>query len=349
MSFSLKVANSSDKILSISQNKLQLLIEKVEQQKIELAKWECAKNDILQYARTTFIPMYGDLHTVLFSQFDVLYNSLSNTQFGKVDLIQLDQKIQSLIQLLEQSKNLSVQQLNRLEKAAQFYKQYEEAKINKKSKNKVFNNTNEHLNELEMSQKEDEFDVYDEWDNAQYQKIREQAKFKKQQEKREEASILVEQSIKKVYLKIASSIHPDREQDEAKKIEKTVLFQRANEAYEQQDLFFLLKMQIQVEQDVAPTKKDLSDETIKFYKQALNAQSQKLQSQIDDIIHALVWSEKAKITVKKAKGRLNIADLYKQIDADTSVIKQQLKAEKERLKYMSKESGLAMLLEHGVL
>lgn len=37
-------------------------------------------------------------------------------------------------------------------------------------------------------------------------------------------------------------IHPDREQDETKKQEKTELFQQASQAYEKQDLFYLLKL-----------------------------------------------------------------------------------------------------------
>ena len=82
---------------------------------------------------------------------------------------------------------------------------------------------------------------------------------------------------------------------------------------------------------------------------ALESQSSKLQNQIDPLIDRLVWSNKAKIAVRKAQGQLNIKDLYKQIDADVSAIKQQLKAEKQRLMYMGKESGLEMLLEHGVL
>ncbi|MGE8594026.1 MAG: molecular chaperone DnaJ, partial [Acinetobacter faecalis] len=58
---------------------------------------------------------------------------------------------------------------------------------------------------------------------------------------------------------------------------------------------------------------------------------------------------KAKILVKKSKGQLNIMDLYKQIDVDVSAVKQQFKAEKQRLSFMGKESGLEMLLEKGVL
>lgn len=152
-----------------------------------------------------------------------------------------------------------------------------------------------------------------------------------------------------MYLKIASIIHPDREQDESKKLEKTEMLQYANAAYEQQDLFYLLKLQIQIEQNRGTTKKGLTADQIKFYKLALDSQSLQLDSQIDDIIDSLVWSENAKIAVKKSKGKVQISDLYKQIDADTSSLKQQVKWEKDRLKYMSRVKGLEMLLENGVL
>lgn len=347
MSLSLKTSTNSNEQLSARQGKLSDLVEKIEQQKIELATWESAKNDIQQYARDHLVQAYSALHRVLFSQFETLVNSLSKNEFSKVTLAQLDEKIQSLIQVLHQSKNLSTQQLNRLEKAALFYKQYEEVTIHKKSKNKVFNDDNAKLNIADNTLKKDECDFNNEWDKEKYSKVREEAKLKKKLEKFEQVSKMAEQSLKKVYLKITAIIHPDREQDEIKKVEKTRLLQLANEAYEKQDLFSLLKMQIQVEQNQNISKKALSEEQIKFYQLALEAQSQKLQSQIDDNIESLNGSKQTKNNKKKVK--IQISDVYKNIDADTSILKQQVKAEKERLKYMAKERGLVMLLENELL
>ena len=108
-------------------------------------------------------------------------------------------------------------------------------------------------------------------------------------------------------------------------------------------------MQIQIKQNSETTQKVLSPEQIKYYKLALDAQSQQLDSQIDEIIDSLVWTENAKIAVQKSKGKVQIADLYKQIDADTTAIKQQVKWEKERLKYMSRLKGLEMVLGRGAL
>ena len=138
-------------------------------------------------------------------------------------------------------------------------------------------------------------------------------------------------------------IHPDREQDETKKEEKTELFQQASQAYEQQDLFYLLKLQLQLEQNKGVGAKELSAEQVKFYKLALDVQSQQLESQIDEILDSFQLAKKVKTE------HVHIGDVYKAIDADCAELKQQLKWEKERLKHMKKVSGVEMLLEYGVL
>ena len=117
----------------------------------------------------------------------------------------------------------------------------------------------------------------------------------------------------------------------------------------QQDLFYLLKLQIQVEQNRGVAQKGLSNEQVKFYKLALDAQKQQLDDQIDDIIESLNWTKQAKLKVKNSSNPIQIADLYKKLEADCAELKQQVKWEKERLKYMGKLKGLEMLLGNGVL
>jgi hypothetical protein len=348
MSFDLKTTVQPDAELSPQQKKLNRLIEKIEQQKTDLAAWEKAQNDIQQYARKTFVLAYNELHTVLFQQLEKLWQHLHGGNFSKAEVVQLDEKIQHLAAYLKDSKALSEQEANTVEEIDTFYQQYAEHTNAKKTKKKPFVGSNP-VFETSTPDIDDEFTDTDNWDREQHQQAREQAKLQKQQEKRVQAEKMAEQSLKTVYLKIAAIIHPDREQDESKKLEKTEMLQHANAAYEKQDLFYLLKLQIQIEQNRGAAQKGLTAEQIKFYKLALDAQSQQLDSQIDDIIDSLVWSENAKIAVQKSKGKVQIADLYKQIDADTAAIKQQVKWEKERLKYMSRVKGLEMLLEHGAL
>jgi ribosome-associated translation inhibitor RaiA len=149
------------------------------------------------------------------------------------------------------------------------------------------------------------------------------------------------QSLKTVYLKIAAMIHPDREQDETKK-EKTELFQQASQAYEQQDCFIYSNSSYSLNR-IKCRLKELSAEQVKFYKLALDAQSQQLESQIEEILDSFQLAKKVKAE------HLHMSDVYKAIDADCAELKQQLKWEKERLKHMKKVSGVEMLLGHGVL
>jgi hypothetical protein len=82
---------------------------------------------------------------------------------------------------------------------------------------------------------------------------------------------------------------------------------------------------------------------LKFYKLALDAQSQQLESQISEILDSFQLAKKVKVEY------LHMSDVYKAIDADCAELKQQLKWEKERLKHMKKVSGVETLLGHGAL
>ena len=329
--------------VSPQHQKLNRLIDEIEQQKLLLEAWRQAQGDIRSYSQKALMPAYRNLYVTLFEQMQVLWNSLSSYDLSKSDTTQVETKIQALVTLLKDSNFLDKIQSKEVDQLLAYYEQAEEHAKNKKNKK----NANEW--DSDSAQILDNHDDVENWNTDEYVQAREQAKLKRQQDKQAKASMLVNQSLKTVYLKIAAIIHPDREPDESKKVEKTALLQRANEAYEQQDLYFLLKLQLEVEQSKNGSNKGLSAEQVKFYQHALEAQSQALKKQIQELIDTLVWSNKAIIAVKKSKEQLNITDLYKQIDADVSIVKQQLKAEKQRLVYLGKESGLEMLLEHGIL
>ena len=339
MSFDLKVSLKPRAEPSAHQKKLNRLIDQIEQQKISLATWQNAQAEIQQHTRQKLMPVYSELHEILFQQLDQLWTLLQQHEFSKTDMQQLDEKIAQLAQLLKRSKMLKDEQLKLVKQIDIFYQQHAQQsakKIKKVQSAKFeFNESSEQSEESE----EDDFEQY----AAEQQQAREQAKQLRQQQKREQAGQMAAQSLKTVYSKIAAMIHPDREQDESKKEEKTELFQQASQAYEQQDLFYLLKLQLQLEQNKGVGSLELSAEQVKFYKLALDAQSQQLESQIEKILDSFQLVNKVKAE------HLHISDVYKAIDADCAVLKQQLKWEKERLKHMKKVSGVEMLLGHGVL
>lgn len=283
------------------------------------------------------MPVYAELHEVLFQQLEQLWDTLHSHEFSKVDVQQLDEKIASLAKMLKHSKMLSAAQQAQAAKIDTFYQQHAEQSVKKSKKTQTA--TTENQAEPIQGSLDDDFEHY----AAEQWQAREQAKQQRQQQKREQAEKMAEQSLKTVYLKIAAMIHPDREPDEAKKLDKTELLQQVNEAYAEQDLFYLLKLQLQLETNKGLSSKPLSSEQVKFYQLSLEAQSQNLQSQLEEIFASFHLS--SHVNTKQLK----MSDVYKVIDKDAAKLKQQLKWEKERLKHMKKVSGVEMLLGHGVL
>ncbi|WP_180076718.1 molecular chaperone DnaJ [Acinetobacter sp. YH12251] len=346
MSFELKVSLlPSAEALSPQHKKLNKLIEQIEQQKQDLQLWQNAKSEIQSYIQLKLVPIYRDLHAVYYRQLAQLWQHLQQEDFAKADLAQLDVKLAKLSKQLKKSNYLNTAELEKVAEVDAFYQQHHahNQKPNKKAK----------LAQAEQSKVEgqvdieqettEEYESYEAWDSEQYQRKKEDHQRKRLAQKREQAEKLVNQSLKTVYLKITAMIHPDREPDESKKAEKTELLQVVNQAHEALDLFYLLKLQLQLETNKGKSPKALTDEHLKFYKMALEAQSQRLASQIDDITDSFHWSEKPK------PKNMQVKDVYKVIDGDVSVLKEQVKWEKERLKYMEKVKGVEVLLGNGVL
>ncbi|MBV7310155.1 molecular chaperone DnaJ [Acinetobacter sp. CWB-G5] len=340
MSYDIKMSQLPKVECSPQQKKLNRLIERIEQQKQELATWENAQADIQNYTRSKLFPVYAELHTVLFAQLDTLWKHLASDAFSKADLAQIDTKIAALAKMLKKSQMLNSEQKELVEKVDTFYMQHAEDMRSKKAK---ANSIQSHdLAETVEQNVDVDWENY-EYDSAQYEAERERAKLLKQQQKREQAAKMAEQSLKTVYLKITAMIHPDREPNEAKKLDKTELLQKVNEAHAEQDLFYLLKLQLQLETNKGLSSKVLSSEQVKFYQLSLEAQSQSLQGQLDEIFTSFHLS--SHINTKQLK----MSDVYKVIDKDATELKQHLKWEKERLKHMKKVSGVGVLLGHGVL
>ena len=340
MSYDIKMSQLPKVERSPQQKKLNRLIERIEQQKQELAAWQNAQADIQNYTRSKLLPVYSELHTVLFVQLDTLWNHLASDAFSKANLVQIDTKIAALAKILKKFQMLTSAQKEQVEKVDTFYIQHaEHVRVKKAKANSIQSHD---LAETVEQNVDIDWENY-EHNSAQYEVERERAKQLKQQEKREQAAKMAEQSLKTVYLKIAAMIHPDREPDEVTKLGKTELLQKVNEAYAEQDLFYLLKLQLQLESNKGLSSKALSSEQVKFYQLSLEAQSQNLQSQLEEIFASFHLS--GHVNTKQLK----MNDVYKVIDKDVAELKQQLKWEKERLKHMKKVSGVEMLLGHGVL
>ncbi len=111
MSFDLKVTIKKKGDVSGPQKKLNVLIEKIEQQKTMLAAWQNAQTGIQHYTRKKLLPLYHELHELWFQQLTQLWNVLHEHEFSKTEIAKLDEKIAQLAKRLKHSQMLNAEQL----------------------------------------------------------------------------------------------------------------------------------------------------------------------------------------------------------------------------------------------
>jgi hypothetical protein len=106
---------------------------------------------------------------------------------------------------------------------------------------------------------------------------RQTAAQRRRQAQEQEAS----KSVREVFRKLASALHPDRSGDEADHARRTALMQRVNQAYAKQDLLGLFALQLEIEQVDPEHLARASSERMRHYNRVLAAQLKELQDEID--------------------------------------------------------------------
>ena len=88
-------------------------------------------------------------------------------------------------------------------------------------------------------------------------------------------------SIREVYRKLVSALHPDREPDLDERQRKTVLMQRVNQAYDKKDLLQLLELQLELEHIDAHSIAGMSEDRVKHFNKILKEQLAELEQEIE--------------------------------------------------------------------
>lgn len=139
-----------------------------------------------------------------------------------------------------------------------------------------------------------------------------------QQRKHEAEALQASQSVRDVYRKLASALHPDREQDPAERARKTVLMQRANEAYAANRLLDLLQLQLEAEQIDPARMAALGEERLKPYNRLLAGQLAELErenlSAAETVRRELGLDLQAKVTPATVAAQLRQALQWLQAD-----------------------------------
>lgn len=109
---------------------------------------------------------------------------------------------------------------------------------------------------------------------------RQSAAQKKRAEEREAVAAQARQSLREVFRKLASSLHPDRASDAADLERRTALMQRANAAYAKEDLLALLSLQLELEQIDDAHLRKASDAQLQHFNAVLQEQLEELQAEV---------------------------------------------------------------------
>ncbi|MEJ8835567.1 J domain-containing protein [Ramlibacter sp. AN1133] len=166
------------------------------------------------------------------------------------------------------------------------------------------------------------------------------------QQRREAEAQQATQSVREIYRKLASSLHPDRETDERERAAKTQLMQQVNQAYAAGDLLALLELQLRIEQIDASHVATASESRLKHYNKVLAEQLEELKTEIQDA--GIGWSVEFNlppftqadprrlgevIEQMKRAWRAELAQLQKDLRmfADAAATKRWLKQQRQRL------------------
>ncbi len=149
------------------------------------------------------------------------------------------------------------------------------------------------------------------------------------------------QSVREIYRKLASVLHPDREADAAERERKTDLMKKVNQAYEEKNLLRLLELQIQIEQIDAAALGAINPLRLGHYNQVLTEQCAQLEHEID----ALLAPFAHQLGVYR-RGSLTPETLNRSLDGDVAAMRRDALGIEHDVKRLSDRAALKAWLKH---
>ena len=136
----------------------------------------------------------------------------------------------------------------------------------------------------------------------------------------EQAAKEASQSVREVFRKLASALHPDRAGDEVERARRHELMQRVNHAYDEGDLLTLLTLQLETEQIDAAHLARVSTARLGHYNKVLREQVRELEQELGGItghFARLTGQSPAVVTPAAVQQSLNreIVELKRDIKA----------------------------------
>jgi hypothetical protein len=276
--------------LSKAQQTFNTLIQKINQNRQCLAEWETILPEFHRKWQKDFLPVYQKIDRL---QVEWLF-----CMDGVIDQRGLNQNERNLLRelicehsarLLEDSKDERLKDLYQKHSGSNFDE--EEAEFMADLKASIQDDLDIDLSEADhidnpedmlrwMRQKAAEQDAKSAHDHAKYASHADSKKSARQLAQEAKAAAEIKLSLREIYRKLASILHPDRETDEQSRKQKTLLMQRVNDAYSSNNLLQLLEIQLQVTHIDQFTINALTDARLKQYNKILREQLKEMETEI---------------------------------------------------------------------
>lgn len=100
------------------------------------------------------------------------------------------------------------------------------------------------------------------------------------EEKRKSAESAVKKTAKQIYINLIRHFHPDKEQDEQRRLEKTEVMKQITAAYEADDHLQLLELQMTLLSDRNNAFAEFDNTQLKYFNQTLQQQATELETEL---------------------------------------------------------------------
>jgi hypothetical protein len=276
--------------LSKAQKTFNQLIKQIEKRRATLMEWEAVAPRVQQRVIEELLPLANTLDNTLTKFVQALDHAHGQKGLTKAERNMLSEIIAEVAgNLAEKLDDEALKAIYNRHADSDFdLEQAAEVDMLKQATEDAFGidlgDDVESLDDLiERTQNQFEQRRLEEEAREQARKERQATRKKNKKATEEKARMAREQttlSLREVYRKLASSLHPDRETDLAERERKTALMQQVNQAYEKNDLLKLLELQLELEHIDQAAINNISEGRLQQYNKILKEQIGELDSEL---------------------------------------------------------------------
>lgn len=288
---SLKISpRKSDDKSTPTQDRFRYLLAQIEKVRQARAKWEKSVQDFRRRQSERLQPLRVSLRTALRDTVFAIDRVLEQTRWSRVDRNALEEILRgTATMLLENQDDPELKAVFDRHSAASFddNKRDELERLKAEAERTMgidLSEDDDILTEDDLAQRMYEHMAKEREREAERTSRRRKSADEQRAENNAQAAKL---SIREIYRKLASAVHPDREPDLAKRAEKNELMQTINRAYATNDLLTLLEAQMRLEQIDPDTIAKLSGKRLAQYNKVLADQLTSERKAMSDLEEGL--------------------------------------------------------------